>query len=180
MNRIGILGAAVVAGWALVSCGEPQEVSGSGTIGTNAEVGDVKLRNVFVEAPGGNGYRPGDDAVVRLAMLNASDEADALMGVRTGHASDVELRSDEDCDGTAETVPRLPVPAADSGAEPGTPDLTYHLRIVDLTEEVQAGTTVPLTFTFDKAGEITVDAMVEATDDGDVPPTPNCPTAPAR
>ena len=157
------------------SCGEPQEVHGSGTRGTNAEVGDVALRNVFVRAPGDGTYQRGEDAVVRLAMFSRSERPDALLGVRTRSADQVELRSDTDCDGTAETVPRVAVPAGGAVDEPGSVDPAYYLRVVDFSEEVLAGTTVPLTFIFEDAGEVTVDALVEAEDDGDVPPT-HCPT----
>jgi len=178
MNRIGTLGittAAVAA--VLASCGEPQRVLESGTMGTNAEVGDVVLRNVFVQAPGDSSYRPGEDAVVRLAMFSDSGRPDALLGVRSRSAGAVELRSDADCDGSSETVPRIPVPAEGAVGEPGGVDLAYHLRVVDFSEEVQAGTTVPLTFDFENAGEVTVEAMVEAVDDGDVPPPTRCATA---
>lgn len=176
MKRIGTL--SVVAFAVVVvstSCGEPQQVHGSGTMGTNAEVGDVVLRNVFVRAPGDGAYQRGEDAVVRLAMFSRSDRPDALLGVRTRSADQVELRSDTDCDGTAETVPRIGVPAEGAVNEPGSVDSAYHLRVVDFSEEVLAGTTVPLTFIFEDAGEVEVDALVEAEDDGDVPPT-HCPT----
>ncbi|MFD7658006.1 copper chaperone PCu(A)C [Actinosynnema sp. NPDC059797] len=175
MNRIGTPGIVVVAAAVLASCGEPQRVYESGTMGTNAEVGDVVLRNVFVEAPGDSSYQRGEDAVVRLAMFSESDRPDALLGVRTRSADQVDLRADEDCDGTSETVPRIPVPAEGAVDEPGSVDLAYHLRVVDFSEEVLAGTAVPLTFIFENAGEVTVEAVVEAEDDGDVPPPTRCP-----
>ncbi|PSL57394.1 copper(I)-binding protein [Saccharothrix carnea] len=176
MNRIGTL--SMVAFAAVVvstSCGEPQQVHGNGTVGANAEVGDVVLRNVFVRAPGDGAYQRGEDAVVRLAMFSRSDRPDALLGVRTRSADQVELRSDTDCDGTAETVPRVAVPADRAVDRPGSVDPAYQLHVVDFSEEVRAGTTVPLTFIFEDAGEITVDALVETEDDGDMPPT-HCPT----
>ncbi|WP_158853438.1 copper chaperone PCu(A)C [Saccharothrix deserti] len=179
MNRIGTLGVAgAVLAAVLTSCGEPQRELESGTMGTNGRVGDVVLRNVFVEAPPEHAYRRGDDAVVRLAVFSESDQPDALLGVRTQKADQVELHSDEDCDGTSEVVPRIPVPAEGAVGEPGSVSPSYHLLVVDFSEEVLAGTTVPLTFIFEGAGETTLDAMVEATDDGDVPPPTRCPTAP--
>ncbi|GGP73955.1 copper chaperone PCu(A)C [Saccharothrix coeruleofusca] len=177
MDRIGTLGiAAASVAAVLASCGEPQQELKSGTMGTNAQVGDVVLRNVFVRAPEDHSYQPGDDAVVQLAMFSRSDRPDALLGVRTSDADEVQLRSDRDCDGTSETVPRIPVPAEGTVGEPGSVDLTYHLRVVNFSDEVLAGTTVPLTFIFENAGETTVEAMVEAGGDGDVPPPTRCPT----
>jgi copper(I)-binding protein len=159
----------------LVSCGEPQRELESGTMGSNGQVGDVVLRNVMVEAPPNHAWRPGDDATVRLTLLSRADRADALVGVRTDAATGVELWADRDCDGVGEQVDRIEVPAEGAVDQPGGVDSAYHLRIVGFTRDVLAGTTVPLTFLFEHAGETTLDAMVEATGDGDVPP-PTCGT----
>ncbi|MEV1119267.1 copper chaperone PCu(A)C [Actinosynnema sp. NPDC049800] len=160
---------------AVVSCGEPQRQLESGTIGSNGQVGDVELRNVVVEPPPEHRWRPGDDATVWLTLLSRADHADALVAVRSGAATRVELHADRDCDGTSEPVDRIEVPA--EGATAGAAS-AYHLRLVDFTREVLAGTTVPLTFVFERAGETTLDAMVEATGDGDLMPPPVCESSP--
>ncbi|WP_447002527.1 copper chaperone PCu(A)C [Saccharothrix isguenensis] len=161
----------VMAAVAVAACGEPQRQLESGTMGSNGQVGDVVLRNVVVEAPPGHAWEPGDEARVRLTVLTGADQPDALVEVRTGAATRVELRADRDCDGVAEPVDRVEVPTEGTADEPVS---AYELRIVDFTREVLAGTTVPLTFVFEDAGETTVDAMVEATGDGDEFPQPAC------
>jgi len=158
-GTLGVAGAVIAA--MVASCNvAPQQ------LGTDAEIGGVLLRDVFVEAPGDGSYQRGDDAVVRFAMFRETDAADVLLGVRTSTADDVELRSDEDCGGTGGTVQRIPVPLDTAGSA----DPTYHLRIVDLSEEVLARTTISLTFSFENAGETTVETVVKATGNGDVPP----------
>ncbi|TQM84449.1 uncharacterized protein DUF461 [Saccharothrix saharensis] len=141
-------------------------------MGSNEEVGTVKLRNVFVEAPPDIEYRygPGDEAIVRLELFSEADDPATLVSVRTDLAQRVEMIADPDCDGERERVSSIVVPPEGAVNEPGSPHSAYHLRIVDFRREVLAGTTVPLVFTFRDAGEVTVDAMVEAGDDGDVPP----------
>ncbi|NUT51489.1 MAG: copper chaperone PCu(A)C [Saccharothrix sp.] len=176
MRLLRTLAVAVVVSSAVVSCGEPQQVLESGTMGTNGQVGDVVLRNVVVEAPADHAWRPGDDATVLLALFSRGDHADALLGVRTDAAERVELWTDRDCDGVGEPADRIPVPAEGAVDEPGRVDSGYHLRVVDFTREVLAGTTVPLTFRFEHAGETTLNAMVEATGDGDVLRPPTCAT----
>ncbi|WP_447001870.1 copper chaperone PCu(A)C [Saccharothrix isguenensis] len=171
MNRIGTLGVAgAVVAAVLASCGEPRPEDDQS--GTDARVGGVVLRDVVVEAPGDGSYQRGDDAVVRLAMVGDSERPDALLGVRTQSADQVELRTGEDCDGTSKTVPRIPVPTGEVVDESNGVEPAYHLRVVDFSDEVVAGATVPLTFIFENAGEATVEALVA--EDGAVPPT-SCP-----
>ncbi len=141
-------------------------------MGTNAEVGDVVLRNVFVEAPPGPAYQAEEDAVVRLVMFTRSGKPDQLVAVRSGDARQVVMRADRDCDGTSEEVGSLTVPVDDAGL--GRGGLAYHLVLVDFTDEVLAGTTVPVDFTFRDAGSTRVSAMVEATADGDGPTPLGC------
>lgn len=176
MKGIGFVVAAVLV--AVVACGEPQRELESGTMGTNAEVGDVVLRNVFIEAPAGHAYQAGEDAVVRLAMFTRAGKPDELVSVRSAGARQVVMRADRDCDGTDEDVGSLAVPVDDTGL--GRGGLTYHLLLVDLTDEVLAGTTVPLDFTFRDAGGTRVSAMVEAAGDGDVPTPTGCDRAGSR
>lgn len=71
-GTLGVAGAVIAA--MVASCNvAPQQ------LGTDAEIGGVLLRNVFVEAPGDGSYQRGDDAVVRFAMLRETDAADVLL-----------------------------------------------------------------------------------------------------
>lgn len=174
MTRTGLLTTAAASLLVLTSCS--QDVDQASTMGTNEEVGTVKLRNVFVEAPPEIKYQydPGDEAIVRLELFSEADDPATLVSVRTDLAQRVEMLADPDCDGDREQVPSIAVPPEGVVNEPGSLHSAYHLKIVDFNREVLAGTTVPLVFTFRDAGEVTVEAMVEATDDGDVPPPQTC------
>jgi hypothetical protein len=77
----------------------------------------------------------------------------------------VEIRWDDDCDGVAQAVPALEVqpefPGLDN-ASGGVPSFdAYFGRLVDFHQQVLAGTTVPVTFTFAAAGQVTVEALVQ-------------------
>ncbi|MFI7674177.1 copper chaperone PCu(A)C [Actinophytocola sp. NPDC049390] len=141
------------------------------TMGSNGSVGAMLLRNVYVVAPGGDGYERGDDATVRLTLVNHAPRDDAVLGVRSTHAARVAMRWDRECDGVLEEVTKIPVLM--NGTVPGA-DAAYELELLDLTRKVRAGTTVPITFTFRNAGEVRLDAMVEATHDGDAPAAQDC------
>jgi hypothetical protein len=43
----------------LATCGDPRQIRGSGTTGANGEVGDVLLRNVYLDEPPGDRYPAG-------------------------------------------------------------------------------------------------------------------------
>ncbi|GAB3276069.1 copper chaperone PCu(A)C [Parasphingorhabdus pacifica] len=162
----------------------PQEVRESSTVGTNGQVGQVKLRNVHLRATE-EPYRPGGNADAVLHLFNQAHEQDALVDVRSPQARNIVLRWDRGCDGHAEAVPRIPVTAAGTvPAAPEEPDSAspYYLEVRELTQLTRPGTTFPITFTFERAGEVTLDAKVEATRDGDQPPPSPCtgqPPAPA-
>ena len=176
--RATSIAAAVLLALTAAGCGEPQKVLESGTIGTNADFGEIQLRNVHLRPPDGHAFRPGDDGVVSLALFNRADRSDALVDVRTPVAADVEIYWDRDCDGAGEQVERLPLGADDGVTGAAGDELAYHLRLVDFSQEVLAGTTVPVTFEFDRAGETTLDAIVEALGDGDASLPPSCAPGP--
>lgn len=163
-------------------CGDPQQVIQAGTTGTNAQVGDILLRNVYIDEPADPAYESGADPRAILTLVNQGRRPDTLTRVTTPVASTVEIRWDRGCDGVAEVLPRLPLPAkTDHTSPPNAPGPTrsgYFLRLVDLTETVYAGSSVPLTFTFTDAGTTTIQAKVDLPGAGHAEPTPSCDAAP--
>jgi copper(I)-binding protein len=149
--------------------GEPAEQPAD-TMGTNGEVGQVLLRNVYLSASAEHGYDAGDDGRVRLWLFNRSSTADALVDVRSAAARSARMTWDRDCDGAFEPVDELPIRAG--GTVPY--DRPYAVELVDFTREVRGGTTVSVTFVFRHAGEARVDAMVEVVGDGDVGDPTSC------
>jgi hypothetical protein len=184
MALVTVLMSILLAG--AVACGQPRRpgLDTSDTIGANAEIGQVKLRNVLVEPPVDGDFRPGDDAVVRLAMVNDAPRPDALVRVETEAAREVTMRWDRDCDGNVETVSRIPLLAEGTvpGAQPDQAGLAspFYLQVAGLTRRVWEGTTLPVRFTFEHAGSITVDAMVRPGRDlVELPPRGCAPAIPA-
>ena len=145
--------------------GDPQAPYQESVMGTNNRIGPVRLLSVHVEAPLDVRYRVGDDARVWLTLLNEGPSPDVLRSVRSPVAGTTQIRWDDDCDGVATAVPALtlkPVQPNLAYSPPGVPPFdAYHLRLVDINREVLAGTTIPLTFTFDRAGTVTVQAPVQ-------------------
>ncbi|MEU4214141.1 copper chaperone PCu(A)C [Actinoplanes sp. NPDC026623] len=134
-------------------------------MGANARVGSILLRSVHIEAPPDARYRVGDDARVWFTALNQGTYPDVLRSLTSPYARTGQVRWDDDCDGTATVVPALVLrPAKPNLAQspPGVPPFdAYHARLVGLNRAVLAGTTIPVTFTFDDAGSVTVDALVQ-------------------
>lgn len=166
---------------ALVGCfARPQQVLQSGTQGTNGQIGEILIRNVLVIQPDDGIYRPGESTVVRFELYNGSNQQEVLVGARSNEATQVRLRWDQGCDGDDEIVPRIPI--LPEGTVPVSPDARlggtpYYLEIVGLTQVVRPGTTLPVSFSFERAGEVTIDALVQVKGDGAQPPPPPCQTA---
>ncbi len=146
-------------------CGEgPRPNDDLGTLGDNGRSRQVEVLNVHLQPPEDDRYTVGDDVIVRFTMVNNGDQADRLTGVRAADAQEVVLHWDEGCDGAAEPVSDIPLPAGTTGRDVGPPEerrhQPYYLTLHDITDLTPAGTTTDMTFTFADAGEITVEAMV--------------------
>lgn len=185
-STLALIGAwvlAAVAALVTAGCTQGQQVVESSTMGSNGRVGEILLRNVYVEQPIGGQYEPGEDATTLLTLLNESEHPDELVAVTTPQAREVQLYWDRNCDGVAEAVPSIPlqpeggVPPGPGQRETGLPP--YFLQVIDLEEVTRGGTLLPLTFFFERAGEVTVQAKVQVPGDAAIPPTVSqCPIQP--
>ncbi|PRX43706.1 copper(I)-binding protein [Prauserella shujinwangii] len=155
-----------------LACGNPQKRLESGPVGANASAHTMEVLNAYVEPPKGSAYHPGEDAIVFFTLYNNADVPDELRSVETSKATEVRIKWDADCDGSAEPAAFLPVHPNGTVPEPpeGGPGTAYHLELFGLEEEVREGTTIPLVFTFEKAGELTVDAVVPPEESFEAPP----------
>lgn len=155
---------------ALSACGSGQ-ISQTATqvaaiTGNNASQGDILLQNVHVSYPenGEFALEPGGRAELYFTAINTSlVESDRLVGIETEDAAEVVV------DGSSTSVDVELPPQASAGA--GMPSTTLvgttepiELDVVleDLSENIQPGLTVPMTFEFENAGEILVDVSVDA------------------
>ena len=94
-GRSRIVLAALVAAGGVVLAGchagqQAQTAEQRPTIdGTDAQVGSLALRGMLIEYPEGGRYAQGDDARLRMVVVNESRDADALVEARTDAAERV-------------------------------------------------------------------------------------------
>jgi copper(I)-binding protein len=144
-------------------CGDtdaPLEIPGpevkGGAVGPDVRVNDdLKLLQVQIEFPLDGVYEEGEDARLFLAISNTDQDPDTLVDVSgPDFASAVSEGGGERQDVAIE------VPGNDTvyiGAE-GEPALI----LTDLDRSLRSSQSIPVTFTFERAGEATVDATVAA------------------
>ncbi len=160
-------------GLALAGCGgerplesESEFLHGAG--GVNARVGEVLLRDVSIEEPRDTRYRAGEVVRLKVTLFNQAEVPDALLAVSTPAAEVSRLLVDRDCDGTAEIVGRVPLPAMElvrtpAPTVPNGPEVNYRVDL-RLDQPLRSGMSVPVTFTFERAGSTTVQVPIELTD----------------
>jgi copper(I)-binding protein len=148
---------ALVLGLALVvsGCGANFEAqtyqTRASADGTNAAVGAIALRNVRLLPPEGDTYDAGEDAEADLTLVNDGGDDDRLVSVTSPAARGVEVLAGGDVvDGV--DLPRL-----------GTTGGTVGLRLTGLTGDLRPGQFVPMTFTFERNGDVVVQVPVETT-----------------
>ncbi len=199
--RTALMGALVIGPLTLGACSAGQ-VSQTATqdrdkVGPQAQVEDILLRQVTLAYPREGAYEEGDDAVLVMTIVNASNEDDTLTAIEGEGFSGLRLSgtgptpSPSSPAGNQPTTPPAPgTTGATPGAAPATPtgaaptasselslqipadtalyigrggDATITLQ--DLAEPLTPGQTLPLTLTFEQAGEITLDALVGIPDE---------------
>ena len=145
-------------------------------VGATVVVGDLTLRQVQLAYPTDGSYAPGDDAQLQMTIVNSGTEDDALVGIDgtgfsevrvTGSASGTVTASPS---GAATTTP--PAQATSSGGARAL-DITVPagssvflgqnaptVTLVSLGQELTPAQSLELTFTFQRAGEVTMSVPV--------------------
>lgn len=118
-----------------------------GVHGSNATVGDIGLRNIRFVTPEGASFPAGSDARLVFYVSNDGLTEDTLTGITVPVAGSVEI--------TGDAV--LPAQKLTAFTEESKTVITAKA----LTEPLQYGTTVPVTFSFAKAGQVTTNVPVE-------------------
>ncbi len=120
-----------------------------------AAAGDITVSDAWARASvGGTG---GNSAA--YMTLTTEGEGDRLVAVATPLAARAELHGHSMEDGVAKMHPVDTVevtPDEPAILEPGG----LHVMLMGLTEALEVGASLPLTLSFEKAGDITVDATV--------------------
>lgn len=144
--------------------------------GNTAEAGPLALRNVHIVFPKSQEYslEPGGDAVLAFTAINASENTpEKLTGITSEFAGSVSIAGQA---GTAEIAPQTSLGAGTSTEDAsgqaeadaqtaGDADAPSDLLLVvleDLEEGVRPGLTIPVTFSFEQAGDITMSVPVDA------------------
>lgn len=149
---------AIAATLTMTGCGEGDPKPGPEVAGGNAGVdervsADIKVLDVELEYPLDGAYERGEDASLYLAISNTSSAPDSLLEVTGPDFSHVRVTGDSGA------LP-VDVPANDTvyiGAE-GEPAI----ELVDLNRTLHSSESFPVTFRFETAGTVTVQAMVAA------------------
>ncbi|MFV0474694.1 MAG: copper chaperone PCu(A)C [Pikeienuella sp.] len=120
-------------------------------------LGDLSVSGAWARATVGQD-RPGG---FYAEIVNAGAESDALVAISTPAAGMSMLHETVIKDGVASMghVTAIPVPAGGSAAlAPGG----YHGMLMKLNAPLKEGELIPLTLTFEKAGEVVIDVAIAA------------------
>lgn len=191
-RRIG-MGLLAVSALVLTSCagGERAQTADQTPAidGANGQVGPISLHIVAIQAPadGTTAYLPGAAARMNLAIVNSGASDDSLTSISTPAATGWGVyNSDADALAVAAaattsasatgaasagaTQPGLPngatsaAVAAGNSTTFGAPVSTQVLMLLGITQPLHTGSSVPVTFTFAKAGSVTMSVPVQLAD----------------
>src|SRR4051812_28730656 len=145
-RRLGATTFLVLLLTGLTSCGT--NVVSGGMSNPEARVGPVHVSDVHVIHSTAGGYAAGTSASMDFLLQSSGQDRDALVGASSPVAGRVELLLD------GRVVDRVLV-APDQTVTRGT-----QLRLLDLRQPLQPGDRISVTFRFQGAGDVTVDAPV--------------------
>lgn len=149
---LSVLAVALAAG--LSGCGADEEPQ-LGAVGVEAAVGDLALRDVELDNPPDGVYEVGSAARLNLAIVNQGRADDHLVAVSGPNFDGVAID-----DAEAGTPLRITIPAGGTvyTGTSGEADLI----LIGMDEALLSAETIPVTFTFEEAGSVTVGAVVSA------------------
>lgn len=175
-----LAGAALIAAAVLTGCGAGQVASTatqvSNTTGGNAQVGPLALRTVAIAFDGavedGAVYRRGEDAPLNMTVVNEAGQTDRLVSASTPLAESVEISGTTDIPSGRSLVVGGDTQQQGAGSPGGAPvttplpredEPTASVVLVGLRDDVRSGISYPITFTFERAGDVTVAVPVDST-----------------
>ncbi|SOE00776.1 copper chaperone PCu(A)C [Blastococcus haudaquaticus] len=137
-------------------------------VGAMAQVGDITVRAAEFASPRQGSYEAGDDAELRMAIVNGGEEVDTLVSIDGDGFGDAEIRNA----GAATTV------GTASGAARGSDEIEIPVdtivfidgdeitvTLTDLDEPLTVGQYLDITLTFESAGELTLPVSVANPDE---------------
>ena len=156
--RAATMGVLLLSPVALTACSAGQVTQTASQerdkTGGQAQVGDLTLRQAQLESPRGGGYEDGDDAELRLAIVNTGTEDDTLTAIEGDGFDEAEVRNSGSTGGSDDEIE---IPAG-STVYIGEDDVT--VTLTDLDESLNTGQYLDLNLTFENAGEATLQVTV--------------------
>lgn len=141
--------------------------------GPMGSVGPIELRQVQVAYPRTGTYQQGDDAALQMSIINTGTTADTLVSIAGDGFSNVYTTgtgSQATSSSAATTTGAAPTTGAASSGQlniPIPPDSSVylgqnapHVYLSGLSEPLTSGQGLPLTITFEKAGTVSMRAVV--------------------
>lgn len=169
----GTAGAVALTGLlALSGCGTGQlsqtATQTSAVNGVSADHGPVAIRDARIAFPpqpaDGVLYRPGGSAPLEVTLINTGSTADRLVRVSSPVSGNVTIGGDA---AMPKDVTLASQVAAEGGAPQGTRPIT--IALAGLTTPIKSGLTVPVTFTFERTGSVTLQVPIGAPAEGTEP-----------
>ncbi|KLL96940.1 MULTISPECIES: hypothetical protein [Rhodococcus] len=147
--------------------------------GSNVDAGSLALRNVHVIYPDSEEYsiEPGGTAQLGFTIVNLDPYVgDQLTGISTDFAasvtgarleippqSSVVAGVSEENAALVEEVDESPRPnSTEETPSPAPAEVVNNVELVNLSEGVRPGLTIPVTFTFAEAGDVTLSVPIDA------------------
>ena len=156
--RAATMGVLLLSPLALSACSAGQVTQTASQerdkVGGMGQVGNLTIRAVQFLSPGEDGYKRGDDADLRIAVVNSGTDDDTLVDVSGEGFGDVEFD-----DGSTGSAPAdgIEIPG-DSAVFIDGDELA--VTLTDLDDDLRTGQHLELTFTFENAGEVTLPVTV--------------------
>ena len=125
-----------------------------GVAGSQATVGDLKVVNAFITAPSSDKYESGDIAELEM-LVSSMGPADELVSVSVD-GTDATISSS---DSEASSSSSVEIPA-DGSAYFSSSKAGVATIEVTMPKEAYPATLIPVTLTFQDAGEVTFDVAV--------------------
>ncbi|NLG56323.1 MAG: copper chaperone PCu(A)C [Rhodococcus sp.] len=149
--------------------------------GNNANSGHIALRNVHVVYPNAEEYsiEPGGTAILAFTIVNQSNEDDdRLISISSDYAGSVTITEEagsltipaqgalaaaqSEGEELADLVDAAEEAQTGTTEESPVPVDVLVVKLENLNEGVRPGLTFPVTFTFEKAGDVTIEVPVDA------------------
>lgn len=158
--RTAAMGVLLLSPVVLSACSAGQVTQTAGQArdhtGAQAQVGDISIRQAQLLSPRGGSYEQGDDADLKLAMVNGGEEADTLVSVDGEGFGSAEIESSGS--GTGSGSQEIEIPARSSVFVGDDEEFT--VTLTDLDEDLTTGQYLEVTLTFEDAGEVTLPITV--------------------